>query len=81
MRDLAEALRMVELGRAITFVPRSVAERFPRDAVAYRNVAGLSPSRTFVAWPEHARSLAIAAFVRVAIDVAVARSSISLPDH
>jgi DNA-binding transcriptional LysR family regulator len=81
VRDLTEALRMVELGRTITFVPRSVAERFPRDAIAYRDVAGISASRTFVAWPEHARSPAIAAFVRLAVDIAATRGSISLPSH
>ena len=66
MRDLAEALRLIELGRAITFLPRSVADRFGGRAVAYRDVAG-SAQRLFVAWRERASAPALAALVRAAL--------------
>jgi hypothetical protein len=38
--------------------------------VVYRPVAGLSPSTLAVAWPQTSRSLAVAAFVRAAVEVA-----------
>ncbi|MFB9685734.1 LysR family transcriptional regulator [Amycolatopsis plumensis] len=65
-KDLAEALRLVELGQAVTFVPRSVAGRYPREGVAYREFDGLSGARLQVAWPETSRSPRVAAFVRAA---------------
>ncbi|MFI7243684.1 LysR family transcriptional regulator [Streptomyces qinglanensis] len=67
---LAEALRLVELGRAVTFLPLSVARRFSGRALTYRTVQGLSPSRLVVAWPQSARSRALAAFVRTASETA-----------
>lgn len=42
--DLAEVLRLVELGQAITFLPVSVAERFARPGLTGRDVDGLSPA-------------------------------------
>jgi DNA-binding transcriptional LysR family regulator len=47
---LAQALRLVELGRAITFLPSSVAQRFSRPGLAVRPVAGLSPNRMYLIW-------------------------------
>ncbi|WIX88622.1 LysR family transcriptional regulator [Amycolatopsis sp. DG1A-15b] len=65
-KDLAEALRLVELGRAVTFLPRSVARRYPREGIAYRELDGLSEARLQVAWPSTSRSPRVAAFVRTA---------------
>jgi DNA-binding transcriptional LysR family regulator len=42
--DLTTALRLVELGEAVTFLPQSVAARYPRDTLAFRPVQDLSPS-------------------------------------
>jgi len=60
---LAEALRLVELGRAITFLPRSVADRFARPRLAVREVAGLTPSRMFVGWRDRPFAPEVASFV------------------
>lgn len=68
--DLSQLLRLVELGRAVAFVPASVQARYPRPELAYRPVAGLTPLTLVVAWPQRSRSLATAAFVRAAGDVA-----------
>ncbi|MEV7096519.1 LysR family transcriptional regulator [Amycolatopsis sp. NPDC051045] len=65
-KDLAEALRWVELGQAVTFLPRSVAHRYPREGVVYREIEGLSGVRLHVAWPATSRSPRVAAFVRTA---------------
>ncbi|RSM35720.1 LysR family transcriptional regulator [Amycolatopsis balhimycina DSM 5908] len=65
-KDLAEALRLVELGQAVTFLPVSVARRYPREGVAYREIDGLSDVRLQVAWPATSRSPRVAAFVRTA---------------
>ncbi|SFW91328.1 LysR family transcriptional regulator [Amycolatopsis australiensis] len=66
-KDLAEALRLVELGQAVTFLPRSVARRYPREGIAYREIDGLSDVRLQVAWPSTSRSPRVAAFVRTAL--------------
>ncbi|MFI9595731.1 LysR family transcriptional regulator [Nonomuraea sp. NPDC052265] len=68
--DLAQVCNLVELGSAIWFVPVSVARRHPRPALAYREVADLSPSELAVGWPQGSRSPAVAAFVRAAVAVA-----------
>lgn len=74
--DLAEALRLVELGRAVTFLARSVAERYAARAIAYRPVTDLSPSRMVVAWRQPPNSPAARAFfVRTACAVAGARAT------
>ena len=67
--DLAEALRLVELGRAVTFVPASVAARYPREGIAYRQAPGLSELRLRVAWAASSRSPLVAAFIRAAATV------------
>lgn len=54
----------MELGKAITFLPQSVAERFRRPHVALRSVAGLSPSRMFLAWRDQATTQELEQFVR-----------------
>jgi DNA-binding transcriptional LysR family regulator len=66
-KDLAEALRLVELGQAVTFLPASVARRYPREGIAYREIDGLSDVRLQVAWPATARSPRVAAFVGAAL--------------
>jgi DNA-binding transcriptional LysR family regulator len=62
---LAEALRLVELGRAVTFLPRSTALRFGRPALAVRDVAGLSASRMFLGWRDRRRAPELDAFISV----------------
>jgi DNA-binding transcriptional LysR family regulator len=71
--DIAQLLEVVSLGQAVAFLPTSLAERHPRADVAYLPVAGLSPSTLVVAWPQASRSLAVAAFVRAACEVATSQ--------
>jgi DNA-binding transcriptional LysR family regulator len=68
--DLGQLLEVVALGQAVAFLPASLAAQHPRADVVYRPVAGLSPSTLAVAWPQTSRSLAVAAFVRAAVEVA-----------
>ncbi len=72
--DLSQLLRLVELGRAVAFVPASVAARYPRSELAYRPVSDLTPLTLVVAWPQQSRSLDTAAFVRAASVVAERRT-------
>jgi DNA-binding transcriptional LysR family regulator len=69
-QDLAQILRLVELGEFVFFLPVSVARRYGRPELACRPVAGLEPATLSVAWPADSRSPAVAAFVRVAVAAA-----------
>jgi DNA-binding transcriptional LysR family regulator len=71
-RDLAEALRLVELGRAVTLVPSSVAERYRDRQVHYVAVYGASAAPLTAAWAAGSRSPQIAAFIRAATTAAAA---------
>jgi len=77
--SLLEALRLAELGRGVTFLPRSVAARFQRPGLAARPVAGLSGSTAVAAWRAGSRDPAVAAFVQAAFEVA--RSAATGPVH
>jgi DNA-binding transcriptional LysR family regulator len=77
VHDLAEALDVIELGRAVTLLPRSVAERFPNRAIAYRPVSDLSPARLAVVWRESNASPAVAAFVRATRALGAARETLA----
>ncbi|BCJ54148.1 LysR family transcriptional regulator [Actinoplanes sp. NBRC 14428] len=68
--DLAQLFNLVELGRLVWFLPASLARRHPRPGIAYRKVEDLGPSTLLLAWPQDARSPAVAAFVRAALEVA-----------
>ncbi|MFC8733215.1 LysR family transcriptional regulator [Luteimicrobium sp. NPDC057192] len=72
-RNLAEALRLVELGRGVTFLPLSVAERSRRPTVAVVPVDDLSASVAYVAWREGSRDRAIAALLEATLAAASAR--------
>ncbi|GAA2458099.1 LysR family transcriptional regulator [Streptomyces glaucus] len=74
LHDLAQLLATVALGDAVTLLPASVAERYPRPGVVYRPVTDAPPSVLAVAWPQQSRSTATAALVRVATAVAGAPS-------
>lgn len=70
--NLSEIFSLVETGSVVFFAPASVARRYPRPGIAYRPVSDLPDSTLAVAWPQDARSPAIAAFVRAACTVAAA---------
>ncbi|MEU4560430.1 LysR substrate-binding domain-containing protein [Actinoplanes sp. NPDC023936] len=76
--NLAEIFSLVEAGSVVFFAPASVARRYPRPGIAYRPVSDLPDSTLAVAWPQDARSPAVAAFVRAASSVAAtARPQVS----
>lgn len=68
--DLPQIFKLVELGRIVCFFPASLTLRYPRSEIAYRRVEDLAPATLSVAWPQHSRSTAVAAFVRAAAKVA-----------
>lgn len=71
--DLAEALRLVEMGRGATFLPLSVADRFRRDGLVTRPVDGLAGSTAVLLWRAGSRDRSVAAFVRAGIDASSSR--------
>jgi DNA-binding transcriptional LysR family regulator len=70
VRDLPQMLEVVALGQAVAFLPASAAERCATPEIAQLAVADLSPSTVAVAWPDDCRSLAVAALVRAACELA-----------
>jgi DNA-binding transcriptional LysR family regulator len=72
--NVAEVFSLVETGSVVFFAPASVARRYPRSGIAYRPVSDLPDSTLALAWPQDARSPAVAAFVRAACTVAAAHA-------
>ncbi|GAA4629115.1 LysR family transcriptional regulator [Actinoallomurus vinaceus] len=70
--DLIQIFRLIELGGVVCFLPAWVTRRYPLPGIAYRPVSDLQPATLAVAWPQDARSPAIAAFVRAAASVLAA---------
>ncbi|MEV6969379.1 LysR substrate-binding domain-containing protein [Hamadaea sp. NPDC051192] len=70
--NLSEIFSLVETGSIVFFAPASVARRNPRPGVAYRPVSDQSNCTLAIAWPQDARSPAVAAFVRAACAIAAA---------
>ncbi|MER6442315.1 LysR family transcriptional regulator [Streptomyces sp. NPDC001185] len=73
--NLSEIFSLVETGSIVFFAPASVARRNPRPGVAYRPVSDLPNCTLAVAWPQEARSPAVAAFVRAACAIAAAHNT------
>jgi DNA-binding transcriptional LysR family regulator len=69
IRDISQLLRLVELGEIIAMLPMSVAVRFMRASIRYRQVAELPPARLFVAWPTGSETGDVSRFVRAAASV------------
>ncbi|WP_406426690.1 LysR family transcriptional regulator [Streptomyces sp. NBC_01589] len=68
--NLSEIFSLVETGSIVFFAPASVARRNSRPGVAYRPVSDLPNCTLAIAWPQDARSPAVAALVRVACTIA-----------
>jgi DNA-binding transcriptional LysR family regulator len=77
--NLAEIFSLVETGSVVFFAPASVARRYPRSGLAYRPVSDLPDATLALAWPQDARSPAVAAFVRAACSVAAAAQAQAEP--
>lgn len=69
IQDLAQLLRLVELGDVVTLLPESVCTRYPRPGIEYREVPDAPPALLSIAWPRQSRSRATAALVRAATSV------------
>ncbi|MEV1177353.1 LysR family substrate-binding domain-containing protein, partial [Nonomuraea sp. NPDC049784] len=68
--DMAQVFRLIELGDIVCLLPAWVVRRYTWPEIAYRPVSDVEPATLAVAWPQDARSAAVAAFVRVAVSVA-----------
>jgi len=77
--DFSQIFNLVEVGSVVWFLPEWVARRFPRPGTAYRPVEGLEPVTLVVVWPAESRSPAVAAFVRVAREIAQATTDDEQP--
>ncbi|MFF3951282.1 LysR family transcriptional regulator [Streptomyces sp. NPDC001902] len=77
--NLSEIFNLVETGSIVFFAPASVAQRNPRPGVAYRPVSDLPNCTLAIAWPQDARSPAVAALVRVACTIAATQRAQAEP--
>ncbi|MFD2422167.1 LysR family transcriptional regulator [Amycolatopsis pigmentata] len=73
VHDLAQLLALIGLGATMTVLPKSVAARYPRQAVVYVPIEDCPPASLVIAWPELSRSRGVAALVRAATAVAESR--------
>ncbi|WP_229816136.1 LysR family transcriptional regulator [Streptomyces lucensis] len=69
VRDIAEVMQLIALGRLVAVVPDS-ARRLLRDDLVCVPVLDAAPTTLALAWPEHSSSRPLAAFVRTAVKVA-----------
>jgi LysR family transcriptional regulator, benzoate and cis,cis-muconate-responsive activator of ben and cat genes len=65
LRDHAQLLQLIALGRTCAVVPESARAQLPEDVVAVP-VPDAPRVTTVIAWPPHSRSLALAKLVEVA---------------
>ncbi|MFF3304396.1 LysR family transcriptional regulator [Streptomyces sp. NPDC002908] len=80
--NLSEIFSLVETGSIVFVTPSSVARRYPRSQIAYRPVSDLPDATFAVAWPQDARSPAVAAFVRAACTAAATAGACGgIPPH
>ena len=80
VRDSAQLMQLIALGRTIAVLPESVRDHLRAGLAAVPVLDG--PLTTVVlAWPERSRSLAVAAFVRAATGLAEAEEgpAVALP--
>lgn len=69
VRDSGQLLELIALGRAVAVLPESVRGQL-RPGLVSVPVLDAAPSTVALAWPEDSRDKALAAFVRVATEIA-----------
>jgi DNA-binding transcriptional LysR family regulator len=69
VRESAQLAQLIALGRTIAVLPASARPQMP-DTLVTVPVLDAAPTTLLLAWPEHTRSTALAAFVRTALEVA-----------
>jgi DNA-binding transcriptional LysR family regulator len=75
INDISQLLDAVALGNAVAYVPVSLADQYrSAPGLVFVPVADLGPSEVMAAWPDASRSRAVAAFVRIAVEVAASRT-------
>jgi DNA-binding transcriptional LysR family regulator len=72
VRDGGQLMQLIALGRTIAVLPESVRTHLRHDLVCVP-VLDAPPITVLIAWPQHSRSQAVAAFVRAATAVAAQR--------
>jgi DNA-binding transcriptional LysR family regulator len=70
INDISQLLDAVTLGRAVAYVPISVAGQHRSADLVFVPVSDLSPSEVVAAWPDTSHSRAAAGFVRAAVEAA-----------
>jgi len=70
INDISQLLDAVTLGRAVAYVPISVAGQHRSADLVFVPVSDLSPSEVVAAWPDTSRSRAVAGFVLAAVEAA-----------
>lgn len=68
--DSSQLLEVVALGQAVALVPASLADGNQRADLTYREVTDATPYTISIVWPAGSRNRDLAAFVRVATEVA-----------
>ncbi|GHG97607.1 LysR family transcriptional regulator [Streptomyces rubradiris] len=68
--DLVQLLEIVAMGECVAFLSASTAGQYPHADLVHVPVVDISPSVVSVAWPQEARSRAVAEFVAAALRVA-----------
>jgi DNA-binding transcriptional LysR family regulator len=68
VRDAGQLMQLIALGRTIAVLPESVRDHLRHDLLCVP-VLDAQPTTTLIAWPQHSRSQAVAAFVRTATSV------------
>jgi DNA-binding transcriptional LysR family regulator len=74
VRDAAQLMQLITLGRAVAVVPASVRGQL-RDGLTCVPVIDAPPTALVLAWPQGRRGTALAAFVRTATTVAAHREA------
>jgi DNA-binding transcriptional LysR family regulator len=77
IQEASQLTYLAALGRVVAILPESAREHARRD-LAYVPVLDAPTSTVLLAWPERSRSLAVAAFVQVATEVARPVAEVSL---
>jgi DNA-binding transcriptional LysR family regulator len=72
VRDTGQLMQLIALNQTIAVLPESVRGNLRGDLVCVP-VLDAPPTTVLIAWPERSRSRALAAFVRVATEVACRR--------
>lgn len=72
--SIQEILTLVAAERGVCLMPSTVARHYPRDRIGYVPVTDADPAVISLAWRPELRTAAIDSFIRIAHEVAAAKS-------